>query len=170
MKFSILTSTVLSVTAVSASYVPFTQRDEGAVKRATAATIISGTWFNELGSVMNITAETDGSLSRRYCSAVGTAINFYNLVGRFDSAPQTGVGVSIGWVVSYQNSQLNAHSTASWSGQFFAGSQFINQTILTQWLLTSSTTQPNVWESTQVGHDEFTRYQQVSGPTNCPLP
>jgi len=156
MKLSILAFTLLSVAVVSAYYVPL-------IRRQTVFGPLSGTWFNELGSVMNLTATTDGSISGLYCSAVGNATNFYTLTGRFDPSTTipTGEGVSLGWVVNYANADENADSTAAWSGQFFAA----NATILTQWLLTSSTTPADEWESTNVGHDQFTRTVQV--PSAC---
>jgi hypothetical protein len=63
-------------------------------------------------------------------------------------------GLSVGWVVTYRNHKLNAHSTATWSGQYFDGG---DERILTHWLLTSSTASSSVWKSTNVGHDTFTR-------------
>ncbi|KAJ3851416.1 hypothetical protein EV368DRAFT_65762 [Lentinula lateritia] len=91
---------------------------------------LSGNWINELGSTMTLLADQNGGLS-----------------------------ISVGWVVTYNNEQRNAHSTATWSGQYFNNSSV--ETILTQWLLTTSSTQADVWESTLVGHNEghneFTR-------------
>lgn len=121
-------------------------------------TMLAGTWFNELASVMTLTADlATGSLQGQYNSAVGDAKDFYNLTGRFDISPPSGTGVSVGWVVTYRNRLLNAHSTATWSGQYFSGDDGGDERILTQWLLTSSTNQSSVWSSTNIGHDEFTR-------------
>ena len=118
------------------------------------ATKLSGDWYNELGSKMTLTAADDGSLTGTYNSAVGDAEDFYVLAGRFDAAPPTGEGVSIGWAVTFRNDYRNAHSTTAWSGQFFYDG---SERILTQWLLTSSTTPSDVWQSTNIGHDAFTR-------------
>jgi hypothetical protein len=115
---------------------------------------LTGTWYNELGSRMKLTATADGMLSGSYYSAVGEATDYYVLTGRFDSAPPSGEGVSVGWTVTFYNSKLNAQSTATWSGQYFAGSQ---PEIVTQWLLTTSSTTAAEWQATNVGHDEFTR-------------
>jgi hypothetical protein len=115
---------------------------------------IDGTWFNELGSVMTITTTTDGQITGLYQSAVGDATGRYVLTGRFDTTPERETGTAIGWTVSWKNDVREAHSVTSWSGQFFDGAQ---QQILTQWLLTSGTTQQDKWASTLVGHDEFTR-------------
>ena len=107
----------------------------------------------QLGSTMELTPDGKGGLSGKYNSAVGTAEDFYILTGRFDISPPGGKGTSLGWVVNWRNSKLNANSTTTWSGQYFSGPE----TILTQWLLTASTDTSSVWESTNVGHDEFTR-------------
>jgi hypothetical protein len=119
---------------------------------------LTGTWYNELGSKMILTANSSGGLTGSYNSAVGKAEDFYVLVGRFDSFPPTdGSGVSVGWAVTYRNDKLNAHSTATWSGQYFNDGS--GERILTNWLLTSSTPANAVWKSTNIGHDTFTRTQ-----------
>jgi hypothetical protein len=116
---------------------------------------LSGTWYNELGSEMILTIDGEGGLSGQYKSAVGDAEDFYILAGRYDSSPPgDGKGVSVGWAVTFRNDKRNAHSTATWSGQYFNEPK---EAILTHWLLTSSTTLKNVWMSTHVGHDTFTR-------------
>ncbi|KAF7297532.1 Avidin family protein [Mycena indigotica] len=118
-------------------------------------TRLTRVWFNELASVMNLTANAAGGLSGTYNSAVGTAEDEYVLTGRFDTTPPSGTGVALGWVVAYKNSLLDAHSTAAWSGQFYAGATELEDIILTQWLLTTSTTPANNWESTNVNTDTF---------------
>jgi hypothetical protein len=120
-----------------------------------AAAAIDGTWYNELGSTMVISVDEAGNVAGTYNSAVGRAINTYVLAGRIDTSPAAnGSGQSVGWTVAWRNHYENAHSVASWSGQFFAGA---HERIDTQWLLTSGTTSSNEWQSTVVGHDEFTR-------------
>ena len=118
------------------------------------ATKLSGTWYNELGSEMILVADNNGGLSGRYKSAVGEAEDFYILAGRYDTSPPSGEGVSLGWAVTFHNDKRNAHSTTTWSGQFFDDG---SERILTHWLLTSSTTPSNVWRSTNIGHDTFIR-------------
>ncbi|KAK6978183.1 avidin family protein [Favolaschia claudopus] len=100
-------------------------------------TQLSGTWHNELGSIMTLTADKNGGLTGTYNSAVGEAQDAYILTGRFDTAPLADEGVALGWAVSF-----SAEGDAM-------------KTILTQWLLTSGTKAGDVWESTLVGHDEF---------------
>jgi len=129
---------------------------------------LDGVWYNELGSKMslNIFDERGGEFKGEYNSTVGKAVNSYDLRGWVDSDPPRGQGISIGWAVTYRNAQLNAHSTATWSGQFFDDSGGGHDEhhdhggkILTQWLLTTSTLPgpKNTWNSTHLGRDTFTR-------------
>ena len=115
---------------------------------------LSGEWHNQLGSKMSLIADENGGLRGKYNSAVGEAEDFYILTGRFDASPPPGEGVSVGWVVTFRNSKLNANSTSTWSGQYFHHGV---ERIITQWLLTSSTAPSDVWQSTSVGHDTFVR-------------
>ena len=64
-------------------------------------------------------------------------------------------GNTVGWTVVFKNQYLNAHSTATWSGQFQTDKSG-NDVILTTWLLTTQTTPPDNWRSTRVGFDYFT--------------
>jgi len=115
----------------------------------------SGVWYNELGSKMTLVADKNGGLSGTYESAVGVAVDKYILAGRYDASPPTdGRGLTIAWAVSFRNDELNAHSTTGWSGQYFHDG---TERILTHWLLTTSTLPKDVWKSTRVGHDTFTR-------------
>ena len=116
--------------------------------------LIAGVWYNELGSSMNFTVDETGLITGVYISAVGTAEDTYPLAGRFDAVPPANTGVSIGWTVTFANNLLNAHSTSTWSGQFFRDGQ---DRILTHWLLSTSTSSANSWDSTNVGTDVFTR-------------
>lgn len=120
---------------------------------------IDGIWYNQLGSEMTLTTDKDGGLTGKYRSAVGKAEDWYYLSGRYDVLPPPNEGDSVGWVVTFRNQKLDAHSTASWSGQYFNDS---NERIITQWLLTSSTIPDNVWDSTNIGTDTFTRTKPSS--------
>ena len=113
-------------------------------------------WYNELGSVMIIKEVNNniGTFGGTYNSAVGEAEKEYLLCGRFDTA-----GQSLGWVVSYQNQYLNAHSTCSWSGQIQFDPVIMDVVILTNWLLTRQTSPEDDWNSTNIGHDTFTRVE-----------
>lgn len=93
--------------------------------------------------------QTAGRFTGTYNSAVGEAFKEYGLQGRFDTD-----GYTLGWVVSYKNKYLNAHSTAAWSGQvLLLGGK---PTIQTTWVLTTQTCQADAWKSTNVGFDTFT--------------
>jgi hypothetical protein len=118
---------------------------------------INGVWYNQLGSVMTLSTQLDGGVFGLYNSAVGNARYNYTLTGRFDARPPPGYGVSLGWVVTYRNDFLNAHSTATWSGQYFNNGA--SESILTHWLLTTSTLPgpKHDWNSTNLGTDTFTR-------------
>nr|AAX16019.1 circularly permuted covalent streptavidin dimer mutant E2 [synthetic construct] len=98
---------------------------------------ITGTWYNQLGSTLIVTAGADGALTGTYESAVGNAESRYVLTGRYDSAPATdGSGTALGWTVAWKNNYRNAHSATTWSGQYVGGAE---ARINTQWLLTSGT-------------------------------
>jgi len=115
---------------------------------------IDGKWYNELGSWMILRLGPDGrSLTGTYHSAVGQAVQEYSLVGRVDSAPAKSQG--LGWVVAWENDQLDSHSVTTWSGQFRVvnGEEFITTT----WLLTREGAPADEWESTLVGKDTFAR-------------
>lgn len=115
---------------------------------------IGGKWYNELGSWMVLQLGADGrSLTGTYHSAVGQAVEEYVLTGRLDG--NAGASTGLGWVVSWQNQQLNAHSVTTWSGQYriVDGQEFITTT----WLLTREGNPNEDWESTLVGKDVFSR-------------
>ncbi|MFT7836988.1 avidin/streptavidin family protein [Saccharothrix sp. BKS2] len=142
---------VLSVLSVSASAA------EPQVEEQQQLSAITGSWYNQLGSEMVITAGPGGTLTGTYESAVGNAENTYVLRGRYDTQPlATGAGTTLGWTVTYRNSYRNAHSTATWSGQYFGGAQ---ERIVTHWLLTSSTLPADEWSATRVGKDSFSRVE-----------
>ena len=100
--------------------------------------------------ISNVDPNT-GTFSGLYYSAVGKAEKFYSLVGRYDTASDS---PTFGWTVSYQNQYENAHSTATWSGQYQCVSG--TPTLLTTWLLTSQTEPSDNWKSTNVGVNVFT--------------
>jgi hypothetical protein len=116
---------------------------------------LEGTWYNELGSEMNLQVagiEVTGT----YQTAVGDAQGIYQLYGATDSEPTT-PNQAVGFVVAWENEFGSSHSATAWSGQW----QLINgqETITTMWLLTSETDPTQDWQSTLVGKDVFTRTQ-----------
>jgi hypothetical protein len=118
-------------------------------------TKLSGDWYNQVGSKMTLIADENGGLSGTYKSAVGNAEDSYVLTGCFDVCPPSGEGVSVGWVVSFNNSKRNAHSTTAWSGQYYFDGG--DERIVTRWLQTSSTAPSSVSQSTNVERGTFTR-------------
>lgn len=119
---------------------------------------ISGTWFNELGSKMNLVA-SGGQLSGQYATAVGNASGLYDLSGRYNTVPASGTGQAAGWAVAWQNPYLNSHSATGWSGQYQINPDTGQEEIYTLWLLASEATPSQDWGSTRVGQDTFTRTQ-----------
>lgn len=93
---------------------------------------ISGTWYNELGSTMDIQA--NGSVvTGTYQTAVGDAQGLYDLYGATDTESNE-TSQAIGFVVAWVNQYGTANSVTGWSGQW----QIIDgeETITTMWLLT----------------------------------
>jgi hypothetical protein len=112
---------------------------------------ISGTWYNELNSTMEL-AVNGKQLSGRYTSAVGQAQGPYELTGYLDVDDAT---PTLGWVVVWKNAKAHAPSVTAWSGQ--AQTVLGEQLIDTTWLLTRSTAVQEEWESTMIGKDVFRR-------------
>ncbi|GAA0731370.1 hypothetical protein Drose_26310 [Dactylosporangium roseum] len=139
-------------TGSSGAFAQFSPSGESGA--AVAAQSLAGTWYNELGSSVTLTINSDGTITGTYNSAVGNASGDYRLAGRYDTTAPSGAGEAVGWTVAWRNDSRDANSATSWSGQYFPGTP---ERIVTQWLLTSSSTPDQVWASTLVGHDEFTR-------------
>lgn len=120
---------------------------------------ISGTWFNELNSAMELSVSESpngGSvITGIYKSQVGAADGIYNLSGITDEGTgdaTPNIGFSVSWV---NPTNGNSNSVTSWSGQL----QIVNgQEIITAfWLLTQETNPTNNWSATRIGEDVFTR-------------
>ncbi|WKV75287.1 avidin/streptavidin family protein [Streptomyces sp. PCS3-D2] len=65
----------------------------------------------------------NGGYVGTYESAVGNAEKRYAMTGRYDSVPADGTGAAVGWTVAYRNAHRDAHSVATWSGQYVGGRQ-----------------------------------------------
>ncbi|WP_018681818.1 avidin/streptavidin family protein [Actinokineospora enzanensis] len=117
---------------------------------------IDGVWYNELQSKMTLNTQPDGlQIVGTYQSVVGDAPDEYQLVGRVnDSRVVTRYGSAVGWTVAWVNGTHDSDSVTTWSGQYF---QIDEERLTTTWLLTVQTTPANLWESTMVGFDVFTR-------------
>lgn len=115
---------------------------------------LTGKWYNELGSTMEIKAAKDGMLTGWYNTKVGNAKRDYILTGRYDHLEGR---KSLGWTVTYTNEYCSkAKSTCSWSGQYQLDRASQPQ-ILTTWLLTTETEPKDDWNSTRLGQNVFTR-------------
>jgi hypothetical protein len=117
---------------------------------------ISGTWYNELGSVVAL-AVNGASITGTYQTAVGDANGVYSLVGSIDvDGDAVASGQAVAWVVVWNN-QANgsSHSITAWSGLY----QMIDgeEAIEALWLLTSEEPSSSDWASTVVNKDVFTR-------------
>ncbi|KAF7290728.1 Structural origins of high-affinity biotin binding To Streptavidin [Mycena indigotica] len=129
-------------------------------------TRLTGTWYNELGSCVELAADRLFGLSGKYNSSVGEAASEYFLGGTFDRALAAGAdggsgkGVTLGWSVGWNNAANgDSHSASTWAGQVFFGGDPAGDVITTQWLLTVSTASTRVWASTNAGADVFRRTQ-----------
>lgn len=116
---------------------------------------IDGVWHNELGSSLTLISHPDGSLTGIYETRVGEAAGRFTVAGRFNVGAVGGsLGTAVGWTVAWSNDVTSSHSVTSWSGQYFAGEP---ERIDVTWLLVIESTPGEMWESTLVGQDVFTR-------------
>lgn len=120
---------------------------------------LSGTWYNELNSEMNLHVQAvsnGGSLvTGAYITKVGDAAGIYSLGGMTDEG--TGDATpNVGFSVSWANPTYgNSNSVTAWSGQL----QVIDgeEVLTTFWLLTQETNPANNWSATRIGQDVFRR-------------
>ncbi len=112
---------------------------------------ISGVWYNELNSSMELKVQGK-EIRGWYISAVGKAAGPYDLIGYLDATDDT---PTVGWTVSWGNEQKYTPAVTTWCGQ----AQVIDgkEEIDTTWLLTRSTKIRDDWESTMLGKDLFRR-------------
>ena len=122
---------------------------------------LDGTWYNELGSKMQLTVDGP-AITGTYVTAVGEASGTYAIVGRTETG--THGSQSVAFVVCWQNASGSSASCTSWSGQL---QQDANQqeSIVTSWLLTTDTDVGDDWKSTFVGQDVFRRSPPAQAPT-----
>lgn len=121
---------------------------------------ITGIWYNELGSQMELFIDGQNNITGLYMTKVGYAEGTYHLIGQADLStnPLPKQGLSISFVVCWINEHFNSHASTGWVGQLhFADTE--DETITTTWLLTNETTPDQNWHSTLVGQDIFTRKQ-----------
>lgn len=112
------------------------------------ATRISGVWYNQLGSRLELEADGDGTLAGTLSSGVGGATGSHTVTGRYDPVPEDD-GSALGFVVSWPE----AHSVTVWSGHYHVADDAIDAT----WLLAGEAPTEGEWHTTHIGHDIFSR-------------
>lgn len=115
---------------------------------------MTGDWYNELGSHLQFSADPFGGITGTYVSAKGHAEGTYTLVGRYDTPTEESWGTPIAWTVAWSNEHHDAGSVTCWNGLY---TEEGGERICATWLLTASAPLDDVWESTTVGQDIFTR-------------
>lgn len=118
---------------------------------------ISGKWYNELGSRMEIIqcSPADGVFKGVYVnSASGSEVLTEKLVGSLGK----GVPATLGFVVNFEDGKY----TTTWSGQYRNDGG--KEVLKTTWLMTANLENGSqYWESTNVSQDFFTRVPQNPG-------
>lgn len=115
---------------------------------------ISGVWYNELGSKMNITQCANGVLEGLYHnSAPDSSDESQSLVGSMGK----GVPTTLGFVVNFEDGKY----TTAWSGQYQKDAAGV-EVIMTTWLMTTNFADSSLyWEAVNVGQDRFTRMEKL---------
>ena len=108
---------------------------------------LSGWWYNQLGTRLELIASEDGSMRGSIHSEVGGVAGVRPAVGYV--CPVSGRRGAIGWVVSWDGT----HSIATWCGHY----DLDEDVIAANWLLTAADFDENEWQSTRVGRDVFRR-------------
>lgn len=108
---------------------------------------VVGNWYSELGSELEL-HNTDGFLTGRYTSAVGSVRDPEPLIGF--CTPPSGTGtVVVGFVVRWPVTR----SLTTWAGRYDSDTDRLSMT----WVLESATPSPTAWRSTQLGQDQYHR-------------
>jgi hypothetical protein len=116
---------------------------------------LTGTWYNELNSVLVVQSASGGQLFGTYYSAVGQAAYVFPVAGQYNPFPSGGQAMS--WTVAWYNPYGNAHSTTAWAGQYQINTDG-DEEIYSLWLLASEVASSSQdWASTRAGQDTFTR-------------
>jgi Avidin family len=117
---------------------------------------LNGTWFNQLGSCLDLRIDDAGRVSGLFQSSVGGVDGGHEVTG-FVAADPDGPDGAIGFAVAWEA----AHSLTVWSGHYRR--EF--DTIFTTWLLSEACSPHGEWRSTTVGHDEYRRSRVEAATT-----
>ena len=115
---------------------------------------LSGPWFNQLGSRLDLQADDDGRLTGTIRSPVGGVGGSHRVTGYFDAGSEVR-DKALGFAVSWGS----AYSVTVWSGHY-RGDEGV---IVATWLLSRSAPGAGEWRSTLTGHDEFRRSPSATG-------
>ncbi len=115
---------------------------------------LSGTWYSERGSRMELVVKRDGVIEGAYLRPAGKSQGSFPLLGMTDPADYEG-NRCLAFTVLWNNQQVNQHSISVWAGQYrqVKGEEILDMT----WLLTEETQPDQDWTSTRVGSDVFHR-------------
>lgn len=112
---------------------------------------VTGTWRNELGSMLHLEEGPADGLTGTYRSAVGAPREPRPLVG-FRGSPGSDGALVLGFVVGWPV----AGSVAVWSGRYDPDADVVRAT----WLLVHGEEPAEDWSATRVGADEFRRVDE----------
>ena len=107
---------------------------------------LTGPWFNQLGSRLDLKADEDGQLTGTIHSPVGGIGGSHRVTGYVDAtsdARDRALGFAVSWG--------SADSVTVWSGHYRQDEGVIFAT----WLLSRSAPGSGEWRSTLIGHDQF---------------
>ncbi|MFD9893913.1 avidin/streptavidin family protein [Amycolatopsis sp. NPDC059027] len=146
---------VATAPAASAMARPLaTQDTTPSTAEGKAAQGIGGVWYHDDGSVLTLKASPDGQITGTYEIASAPQWGKFVVSGRYETTPAAGTGAAAGWVIAWHNDKQDFHSVTSSSGQFFGGDL---QRIFVQTLSTHGTTTNDIYLSTMVDHDSYSR-------------
>jgi len=118
---------------------------------------ISGTWYNELGSILTVSSISGNAISGMYNTASGNASGNYPFVGRIDGGAPSGSASATGWTVVWSNSSGDSASATSWTGLYHPPNANTTEEIYTLWFLANELPEEADWYAIHAGQDTFTR-------------
>jgi hypothetical protein len=122
---------------------------------------LSGTWYSERGSRLELIVNWDGTLEGTYLRPAGKSQGSFRLVGMTDPADYDG-SRCLAFTVLWNNQQVNQHSVSVWCGQYrlMKDEEVLDMT----WLLTEETHIDEDWTANRIGSDVFHREPPQQAP------